>query len=213
MNILQFYLAILLVCFTVGLLNYKHLNNSTKYIFYFVLLAVITESVGYYSLYMSSEKKVNTFVFYLYRPFEFLFISMFFYINFKGRLTKNLIIFLIPLVVIFYLIFGIPSKLDLISNYKLYLFSFFCFCLFSILYFKQILDTELELILNSGFWITTGILIFYSGSFFLSGFINFLAKSNLELARKVFSINHVLNIFFYSLVTYGFICQRRLARS
>ena len=213
MNILQFYLIILLVCFIIGLSSYKYLNNSTKYIFYFVLLAVITESIGYYSLYISSERKVNTLIFYLYRPFEFLFISMFFYINFKDRKFKNIIKFLIPLVVVFYLIFGIPSKLDLIANYKLYLFSFFCFCLFSIIYFKQILDVELELILNSGFWITTGILAFYSGSFFLSGFINFLAKNNLSLAKKVFSINHVLNIFFYSLIAYGFICQRRLARS
>lgn len=91
--------------------------------------------------------------------------------------------------------------------------AFFFSSILSLVYFKQLLDSDVNVVKNPNFWIVTGILFFNAGFFFLSGFVSYLSQKDLELARKLFSINHLLNIIYYSLVAYGFICQRRLAKS
>ena len=94
-------------------------------------------------------------------------------------------------------------------NFRLLLFSFAVLTIYAILFFKQVLNLDENIYPNPYFWIVTGILFFYGGYFFLSGFINYISSKDPIFARKLFSINHLLNIIYYSLVTYGFICQQR----
>lgn len=95
----------------------------------------------------------------------------------------------------------------------MFLINIFTFILFSVLFFKQLLLSNDDIIDKPDFWYVTGILFFNAGFFFLSGFINFISEKDSNLASKLYSINHILNIIYYSLITYGFICQRRLAKS
>lgn len=100
-----------------------------------------------------------------------------------------------------------------ISVHKLFLINVFFFVLYAIVYLSQLLRSDENVLANPHFWVVTGILFFHAGFFFLSGFVNYISQKDLELARKLYSINHIINIFYYSLITYGFVCQRRLARS
>jgi len=57
------------------------------------------------------------------------------------------------------------------------------------------------------FWICTGILFFQTGAFFLMGLLNYLTRTSIDVATKLYSINHLLNILLYSLYTIGFVCK------
>lgn len=204
-------MSILSLCFLTGLICYKSFSLPTKIMYLYVSVSFITETLGYYSLYISSEKKVNFLLYNIYVPTSFLILSLFFYIIINNKNIKE-IIYLLTFLLIFIHIFFIFDSINIKFDFRLFLLSIFLLSIYSILFLRQILYSEESIYLNPHFWIVTGILFFYSGYFFLSGFINYISLKDPALARKLYTINHLLNIIYYSLVTYGFICQRRLTK-
>ncbi|RDB03665.1 hypothetical protein DVG78_22415 [Runella aurantiaca] len=192
-------------------MSYKSFRVPTKIMYLYVVLTFVTETLGYYSLYISAEKKVNFLLYNIYAPLSFSILSIFFYKIIENENIKKILFILTPLAVLIsiYFVFGSSnSKL----NYRILLFSMVILSMYCIIFFKQTLNTEENFFSNPHFWIVTGILFFYAGFFFLSGFINYISSKDIILARKLHTINHLLNIVYYSLVTFGFICQRRLMK-
>ncbi len=202
-------MSILSICLLTGILHYKYFEFPIKIFFYCILFAFIVEWFGFYSLYLSSDKRINSLIYAIYNPLEFTIIGLYFYYIVNAKKTKKLFILLIILVVLI----EVTSTILKFSMFKTLMIAFFFSSILSLVYFKQLLDSDVNVVKNPNFWIVTGILFFNAGFFFLSGFVSYLSQKDLELARKLFSINHLLNIIYYSLVAYGFICQRRLAKS
>jgi hypothetical protein len=86
---------------------------------------------------------------------------------------------------------------------------------FPILYFYQLLTRQIELDISSNpnFYIVTGILLFHACSFLVMGLVNYVYVLNPVLAKQVYSINHILNIIYYSLIAYGFYIQWKSTKS
>ncbi|HVU95444.1 MAG TPA: hypothetical protein VHE34_09475 [Puia sp.] len=59
------------------------------------------------------------------------------------------------------------------------------------------------------FWVATGLILFYGLNFPYLGMLNFLNKHYPDLARAMITGLQVLNIIFYSIFTYAFVCLRR----
>lgn len=202
---------ILLFCTAIiGVFNFSKFTPPIKFISIYVIICFITELVGFYTLINSNGKQVNINIYKLYSFVEYVLIGTYFFLIIDSKKVKNGIIiwfitaiFLQILIIIF----------NLLPFHKAYLISISLKIIYAIIFHKQLLDTEESILSNPNFWIVTGILFFNAGFFFLSGFIMYISSKNLELASKLFSINHLLNIIYYSLVAYGFICQRRLAKS
>lgn len=213
MNPLNYiYLSILSISCLIGLISYFHLSKSIKIVFIYVVLTLIVELIGYYSLYFSSERKVNVYLYNVYIPVGFSLLGLFFCSIMKTQFIKRIIFLIIPIIVSVNIFFIIQSSKPEL-NRGLFLYLKGLLIIYSIIYLRQIINSEESISSNSNFWVVTGIIFFYSGYFFLSGFIGYISKKNLQLAQKLFILNPLLNIIYYSLVTYGFICQRRLARS
>ena len=178
----------------------------------YVLITFLVEYIGFYLLYINPIEKIHFHLYVFYRPIGFLVLSLFFSKIVSNPAVSKLILFLIPVILLASLYFMLMGK-DSKFHSQFGLVSKFLLVIYSILYLKQILNSEESIFSYPYFWTVTGILTFYAGYFFLSGFINYISVQNLELAQKLFNINHFLNIIYYSLITYGFICQRRLAKS
>lgn len=213
MLILHIYLGILSLCFINGVLFFGKQSKESRIIIILVVVSFFIEWIGYYNQHISSEKKIKAIVFQIYSPLEALIIGIFFLQILNNSNLKKLVIVLTLLALIIFcldLVFNLNVNLQ---NFKIYLIPMTFYTIFSILYLQQVLDSNNDIISNPSFWFVTAILFFNTCFFFLSGFINFIAEKDLPLAKKLYSINHILNIIYYSLITYGFICQRRLAKS
>ncbi len=213
MNPLSYiYLSILSISSVIGLICYFLFSKPLKIVSLYVVLTLIIELIGYYCLYFSLERKVNVYLYNVYIPIGFSLLSLFFYLIVKSQFIKRIIFLVIPIIVSVNIFFIIQSpKPEL--NRGLFLYLKGLLIIYSIIYLHQIINSEESISSNSNFWVVTGIIFFYSGYFFLSGFIDYISKNNLQLAQKLFILNPLLNIIYYSLITYGFICQRRLAKS
>lgn len=206
-------MTILSICFLVSIVDYCKLSRAISWVYFYILVTFFVEWIAFYSLHISEKRQVSVELYSLYIPFSFLIISVYFSRLLKSKNAQVFLKISVPLVLSFYILNDVTDIDLLILNYKTYMVTFAITTIYCILYFLEILKEDFDLLRNANFWIVTGMLFFYSGFFFLSGFINFIAGQDKILARKLFSINHILNIIYYSLITYGFICQRRLAKS
>lgn len=205
------YISILLLSLLVGLVSIRFLDTASKIVVLYLIASVITETIGYHSLYFLN-KKVNHILFIIYRPLAFIIWSLFFLNTIRDKKVKFFIrsaIFLLPLLCLIFFIFDKTP----IHNTQIGLLLKGALVIYSIVYFNEILHFEENISSNPYFWFVTGVLFFNAVFFFLSAFNTYISSKNLELARKLFVINPLLNIIYYSLITYGFVCQRRLARS
>ncbi len=128
---------------------------------------------------------------------------------------KNAILVSIPLMFSMLLILYIVSqKYDLSKLYD-FLLTTSAISICSIFYFNQLLtkQVELDVSTNPNFFIVGGILMFHSCSFLVMGLVNYIYKQDPILAKQVYSINHILNIIYYSLIAYGFYIQWKSTKS
>jgi hypothetical protein len=182
---------------------------SVLSICYCILCTFFVEWIGFYSLYLGPKKQINTIIYSIFNPLEFSLIGAYFYSIIEIKKQQKYILIIILIVVLT----EITGSFFKLSMFRLLMIAYFFSSVFSLFYLKKLLDEEANILQNPNFWIVTGILFFNAGFFFLSGFVTYVSQRDLQLAQKLFSINHLLNIIYYSLITYGFICQRNLAKS
>lgn len=203
-------LAFLSFCLVVAFIHFSDGIWSTKIFSTYIFVTFIVEIIGMYSLKFASIKHISIPIYNIYTLLEFLLFSLYFQNILQSKKIKSFIFFTIPVIL---LVLIVMITFELISQNKMFLITIIFYVIYSILYFRDLLYQEKNVFENPNFWIVTGILFFNAGFFFLTGFISYISSNNNILASKLFTINYLLNIIYYSLVTYGFICQRRLAKS
>jgi hypothetical protein len=206
------YMSTLSICFLISTSFYSSLNKKTKTIWVLVAVTFVVEWVGFYNQYLSENHRIKPWLYQAFSLIEAILLGCYFSTLLKKKATIKLIYVLSLISIIIFILDILKNRFTTLQNFKYYLLPISFYVLFSILYLSELLNSPLDLNSNPNFWIVVGVLFFYSGFFFLSGFINFIAKNDLELAKKLYTLNHLLNIIYYSLITYGFVCQRRLAR-
>jgi hypothetical protein len=208
---LYLYLTVLLLCVLVGL-YYRHaLVGHYRYVLWLVVITlVLVEAVGYY--YLTVFGRVATWIFHLYQPVEYALLALYFYGIIKQPVVKKAILVSMPIVLVANILNAtIGQGLGKLSTYT-FLFSAFLFCVWAIMYFRQLLSTEIDIVIweNPNFWICIGVLFFYGGVFFQMGLTNYLIQTDRPMAEFLYKlINHLLNVVMYGLFTYGFICQAK----
>lgn len=83
---------------------------------------------------------------------------------------------------------------------------------FSILYMYELISVETNLEQNilsqPMFWISAGLLFFYSGEFAYMSFFNYLNKLDVALSERLFDIVLILGFLMYILFAIGFSCHK-----
>jgi hypothetical protein len=184
--------------------KYKELGKF-KFVLFLVFIAFFTESLGTYIVYILTKKASV-----LYNIFAFIELFLFsaYYYEDNTLFQKHKVIFLGTFSVIAltygYIIFQkgfVPMTYYAFGQLAYVICSLFG--LYKLLNF----DFESNLLTKPEFWINIGVLLFFSGVFFLYTIIVYVSKNDLDLAQKLFSINHILSIVYYSLLSVGLICQ------
>jgi hypothetical protein len=187
-----FYLCILLILAIYSLLTIK---KSNIYVKIYCVLIFIVEVVGSLNL--------N----YLKTPFEVLynimalvemicFVYFYFYL-FAINKKINL-----PFLSMYFIVFLSLGNFNLVQlNIKGFLLNNALITVYISYYFYIIIKKNVDI--NGYFWISVGGLFYYFGSFLLNGMIFLIAKVDPHAGNLLFSLNLVLNMFFYSFVLYG----------
>lgn len=207
------YLIVLISSLLVGIILFRTQNIITKAIFGLIVCSVIAETIGYYTLHITSNKLINSFNYNIYTFFEIICIGYFFYLVLEGRFIKHLVAFFSLILIILNLYYTFENFWLSACNVFVYLLIGIYHIVLAMVFFTQILMSNKAFFNEPAFYIVTGLLFYYAGGFMLSGLIDILVEKNIYIARKVFTLKHLLNIIQYSLFAIAFYIQWKNKKS
>jgi hypothetical protein len=194
-----------------GILFWYKLKKTRLY--WLLPFMIFIVGVELYGRYLRKElHQSNAWMYNISVPIEYLFYGFLFYLHYSRKLFLQIVIFFL----IFFLIFVVGNILFIQGfgkfNTNILKVGSFCIIILCCMYFAELLskDAQVNLIKEPMFWLTTGVLLFNTGEFFYALFADYLTKSHLDRARKIFSsINNKLIWVLYTCIAISIICTKK----
>lgn len=208
------YLLVLTFCLGVALSQRGYLDGNFRWLFWLVVVTWVVDVAG-----TLLRNAINNHpLYHAFQPVEYGLFAMYFFYTLRQPVVRELIQFSIALMVVFSIVNALFYQSIWSQNSYSFMLEAALLLVWSVLYFFQLYTkfTPQKLWELPEFWVSTGILFFYAGSFFQMGIHRYIIQVDKELAKQLFVINHLLNIFLYSLITVGFLCkasQKKLSSS
>jgi hypothetical protein len=198
--------ASVLIPFITGLRYIKYLSKSFTFLLYFFALSVLTE-IGV--LFMSN----NMLLLHIFTGVEFFALGYMYYSFFKGK-----ILFLNEAFVIITISFAFIFVVDLTwfndsesFNTLSRPYESLMMVALSLLFYYLFIKNELEKVLweQPMYWLSTGVLIYFSTGIFLFMLSNLLLKGNQDIVDKGYGIHAGVNIICNILYAMSYRCFRK----
>jgi hypothetical protein len=203
--IIQIYVAAVVIAFLSSLLSFRlDLSAHLKTFSLLLALTVLTELTAD----ILNYKRINNWWLYnLFMLIEFPAYAWFYLQVIRKKRLRRILWFFLLIFPIFWAVLIWKSGLRNWNGAIITVGSFFS-VLFALMYYHRIITSPDILTLRTlpEFWIATGMLIFYLGSFAFFGMMNFILKHP-EVAARLITIYQILDILMYCLFSYGFLCR------
>ena len=196
--------SFVLVPIVMAIIRYKTLTQETKVVFYYLLVTAVAHVI---TIDMARRGIPNLVVFHFYTIVETLFFLQFFFRLFSGSVMRKLIRVLMIAFTVFCLVNLIFFQSIAFFNTYTRLIECIIFILLICVYWW--LDSVTEH--STGWatqpvnWILSGILLYFSSSFFLFIFTNFMfSRYSLAVNEMVWNIHATLVLIMYLLFATAF---------
>lgn len=184
-------LAYLLYTFLLLISIDRRSSIAKKILFVYYLAALF---ITYYANYLSFSKTLGDNN-YLYNLFFFMtacIFSYYFYHLLRGKARKITVVFLLLLNIFLFIFYDIIHK-QFDGTYNNYVTAtcFLSIIIYSFLYFHQILKdvNELNILHEFNFWLVSGYLLYFLGSFFI---VLFYSEFKTELRGVVWAFQNII---------------------
>lgn len=200
------YLSMLISILTLiyGILCSKYFSTELKYLLLLIFISVVSDGISYF---FSVNRLNNSLAVNLYSIIEVLLYLKIYSVNFKSGKFK-----IFPIVVLFVLstIIGVElfkGQLIEMPSVALMINSSISVMLLSILWFYRIFkNSEFSNLLKEPFfWINSSSLVYFSSSFFIFLFSNYLSSIG---AVSLWVLHNTLHIIYFVIIIIGFWKQR-----
>ncbi len=192
------------------------LRTNYWYSISIVLLMILWLLTSVTAIYLSVVAKLNNnlFVFHISTPLEYLLLAMLYEQAIINRHLKKLIGLSIPVFIGLSILFAaFVQKPDANNSYITILESILLISI-SLFYLREILILQHVPILHQFpmFWITVGILLYYSGNLLIEGLLNYMINHSMELARRTYKLGHVFKYLTFILFIIGAVSGKNIVR-
>ena len=187
---------ILLVGVIIGLVYYKRLNQSSRLVFYYLIVCLATDILGQV-MYIITDN--NLILWVLFAIAELLIFSNFFYKKLK---MKKLVMFMAGMGIVYMIMefIFIDTNATSFQAYSKVISSFLIVLMVILLFWEKM--RAAKSIDKSEMKLMFGILVYYALNVVLLLPINFLINNGSSTVIYVWYIYLVATIFFYSLLTF-----------
>jgi ABC-type multidrug transport system fused ATPase/permease subunit len=183
---------------------YFYIQKRNKLLLYFIPFLFITVTVELAGQLLYANGYRNYWIYNLFTTIEFLFYSFLFYIHFKKKGIKKIVLLFIPVYSCVWIlnILFLQGFNKTFHTYTFLLGSFFIVIFCCCFFYESVLPDKIDQQLSTQpfFWIASGLLIFYLGSVIINALFEYLRSNDLrDEGRKIYGIiNNILNILLYS---------------
>ena len=190
-------------------LQKKDLPPYLKLFPFFLFITLLVELTA---TYLITKDISNVPVYNFFSIVEFIFYLFVIKQVISSAVVKKMIIvtiFLYPMAALINLMFRDIYRLQIIP----YSISCLIIVIYAIYYFYELFKStsSVNLKREPAFWIITSLLFFYTCSFPIFGFANFLSGFSV-IGRNIGAVLVILNVILYSLFTVAFLCRIRVQK-
>lgn len=204
--------ALLFVAVLIGTLTYSRLSPGIRLFWYYLVMALVIEVLAKYNAYIL--KKDNVYLLHIYTFFEFLTLSLFFRKTlalpplWRRIFLWGIIAVAIMLAVYSFMDIQVWHQEKIVRQYfhfysKIttnFLILFFC-----VLFFLRLAGGKIPSDSKVLFWLYSGLLIYFSGSFVIFMAINELIRTPLSKSIVLWLLNAALTFLFYGIINAAFL--------
>lgn len=153
--------------------------------------------------------KNNSFLFHITTPVEYLLLCLPFYKSLEGRFSRMAVVISMPVFIVLSLIFSLYVDELNDNNTSARIMEALFVTTWIMLYFSQLSTTDriLSFSREPVFWVYTGLLFYFLGTLFLQGFLNYLVKLDMVLARRLYNLQLFFEYILFVTINIGVFCQ------
>lgn len=193
---------IIIIPVVTGTLRYGNLSKECRIIFFFTIIACITEITSY----ITRSRGINNMpLLHIYTVIEFVIISWFYHLLFKRIFSFSPL----PLIAVLFVIGSIINSLwiqeilsfnSYIRGIEAVLIILYALIILYVFFFQPDAKKTVD---DPVFWINAGILIYFSGATTLFILSNYILPLGYQFNKNIWGVHALLSIIMYLSITTG----------
>lgn len=187
---------LILLPLALWLIRFKKLNAELKLLGTTICITFFIEG---YAAYLMFQLTRNLFLYHWLIPVQYVLFSSVFFVALTNETHKKVILLSIPLYLLLVILFTFTLQPPTEFNSYARLLKNILITGWTLLYYKEIFTSLKVVNLNKEpmFWVSTGLLFFSLGNFFVDGLMNYLLSLSYELAHTLNYIRVFLGYLLY----------------
>jgi len=182
----------------------KNLNKPLKVL---GIVLLVTMGAELYAFNLMLRRANNLFIFHILVPVQYIFYCVILYFELHSTFIRKAIIASIFFLVAISIFFALNTQGVHEYNSYVIIYRHFFLVLWILTFFRQMF-VKVEIsnpLYEPMFWLSTGLLFYSLGNFFIDGYMNFLIRKSLVVARRIYFVNVLLGLFMYILFIVSFL--------
>jgi hypothetical protein len=201
------YLGLLLIT----LLSYS-ISSGKKayYIKMVILLMSVWVLASAMALYLRKYSGNNLIVFHVLAPVEYTILALLYRSVITHPRIKKMISISIPLFIVTAILFSLYVQPIDTNNSKIVIIESILVIFLSLFFLREVLLFQQITVLQRFpmFWISTGILSYFTGHMLIEGLLNYLMSNSMELARRAYYLEFPFKYLLFVLFIVGAFCGK-----
>jgi hypothetical protein len=154
--------------------------------------------------------KNNLFVFHISTPLEYLILSILYKGVINNRIVKKIIILAIPLFIILSILSSAFIQKTDVNNSNIIIAESLIMIFLSLFFLRETLLLQQVTVLHQFpmFWISVGILIYYTGNLVIEGMLNYMINHSMELATRIYKAGYIFKYLLFVLFIVAAFCRK-----
>lgn|GEM_PF-806067 len=151
----------------------------------------------------------NLFLFHLSTPIDYAVLALLYHGVMISTMVKRWIVVSIPAYILLSIYLSLfVQPIDENNTYSIIFGSTLLIC-WSLFFLREVLlyRPAMRLLRYPMFWISVGILFYYTGSLLIESMLNFMIRQDMPLARRLYRIVYVFKYLLMVLIIIGAFCQ------
>jgi len=204
------YFVFFVLTLFVYIIRYKQTGEYGKFIILLMALWLIISATAIY-LFKYAGVKNNLYLFHISTPIEYVLICLIYMNAISGAWLKKFVYWSMPVYVLLCIIFSSFIEKPDTNNSSTGVIESVLLVLISLLFLREtlVLQQVEDLKRYPMFWISVGVLAYYLGTLLIEGLYNYLVSRSIELATKVYKIEHVFKYLLFVLFIVAAFCNGR----
>jgi hypothetical protein len=147
----------------------------------------------------------NLFLFHFFTPVEYTLLATLYYQSLKGRKIKKLVLLSIPLFIAYSVFSSVAIQKFSSNNSSTIIIESILMILWSLLFLREVLlyQEVMNLTQFAMFWITVGILFYFTGNLVIEGMLDYMIRHSMELARRIYRFSYLFSYLLFILFSVG----------